>query len=211
MTTTKRLLLACAAVAAGEFAAARVPMFAEAWPAVAVLALLVALLGHAGGFRPWPWAALALVGASLFWAASCEQERVYRQSPWLRDARRRAASESAVPSLAATRRDFARRVSLGLASKREIVRLNQAILLGARANLPWDLRQTFIGAGTIHVFAISGLHVMAVARVLVFLLRLLWLPRRLAETAAVPVLWGYLAHIGFPPSAVRAGAMATLA
>ena len=211
MTTTKRLLLACAAVAAGEFAAARVPMFAEAWPAVAVLALLVALLGHAGGFRPWPWAALALVGASLFWGASCEQERVYRKSPWLRDARRRAASESAVPSLAATRRDFARRVSLGLASKREIVRLNQAILLGARANLPWDLRQTFIGAGTIHVFAISGLHVMAVARVLVFLLRLLWLPRRLAETAAVPVLWGYLALIGFPPSAVRAGAMATLA
>lgn len=210
MTTTKRLLLACAAVAGGEFAAARVPMFAEAWPILAALALLVALGGHAGGFRLWPWLALALVGATLFLSASCEQERVYRKAPWLREARRRASAEPTMPALAATRRDFARRVSLGLESRREVVRLNQAILLGARTALPRDLRQTFIGAGTIHVFAISGLHVMAVARVLVFLLRLLWLPRRLAEAAAVPVLWGYLALIGFPPSAVRAGAMATL-
>lgn len=212
MTTSNKLLLACAALAGGEFAAAHAPMLAEAWPVAAVCALLVAVFGFAGAVRAWPLAALTLVGAALFWAVTGDRARTYRESPWLREAARTQRASSAVPSaLRAARRDFVRRVSLGIASDRELVSLNRAILLGERANLPRQLRQTFVGAGTIHVFAISGLHVMAIARVLVFLLRLIWLPRRLAAAATVPVLWAYLALIGFPPSAVRAGAMASLA
>jgi len=62
-----------------------------------------------------------------------------------------------------------------------------------------------------HVFAISGLHVMAVASVLSVLARLLfWLPRRWAGAAVLPFLWGYVVVIGCPPSAVRAAAMASV-
>ena len=211
MTTSNKLLLACAALAAGEFAAAQAPMLTAAWPAVGACALLVAVFGYAGAVRAWPLAALALAGATLFWAVTGERARVYRESPWLCEAGRRRGAAAVPPALRATRRDLLRRVSLGIASDRELVSLNRAILLGERANLPRPLRQTFVGAGTIHVFAISGLHVMAIARVLVFLLRLLWLPRRFAAAATIPILWGYLALIGFPPSAVRAGAMASLA
>lgn len=212
MTTSNKLLVACAALAAGEFAAAQTPMLTAVWPAVAACALLVAIFGYAGAVRVWPLAALALAGATLFWAVTGDRARVCRESPWLCEVtRRRGAVTDVPPALRATRRDFMRRVSLGIASDRELVSLNRAILLGERANLPRPLRQTFVGAGTIHVFAISGLHVMAIARVLVFLLRLLWLPRRFAAAATMPILWAYLALIGFPPSAVRAGAMASLA
>ena len=211
MTTTHKLLVACAALAAGEFAAAQSPALTAAWPAVAALAALTAVFGYAGAVRPWPVAALALAGAALFWAATGERAHLARESPWLLESRRRkAAAVEVVPALRETRRDFVRRVSLGIEADRELVQLNRAILLGERADLPRPLRQTFVEAGTIHVFAISGLHVMAIARVLVFLLRLLWLPRRFASAATIPLLWAYLALIAFPPSAVRAGVMASL-
>ncbi|MBO7684583.1 MAG: ComEC/Rec2 family competence protein, partial [Kiritimatiellae bacterium] len=60
-----------------------------------------------------------------------------------------------------------------------------------------------------HVFAVSGLHVMAVAGVLAILLRLALVPRRVAGAAALPGVWGYVWLIGAPPSAVRAALMAS--
>ena len=210
MDVRNKLLVACAAVAAGEFAASRVPMLAEAWPAAALAALLVMTFGFALAVRGWPVVALALAGATLFFVASLARERACRESPWLRDARPRRAARPARPPLAAARRDFARRVALGLDDRRDLVQLNRAILLGERADLPPRLKRTFVESGTIHMFAISGLHVMAVVRVIMFLLRVLFVPRRLVGAAAIPILWGYVALIGGPPSAVRAALMASL-
>ncbi len=205
-----RLLVACAALAAGEFAASRVPMLAEAWPVAACAALLAAAFGFALAVRGWPAVALALAGAALFLVSALARERACRGSPWLREARPRAVAARPCPAMAAVREDFARRAALGIAHDPELVQLNRAILLGARASLSPRLKRTFVESGTIHVFAISGLHVMAVVRVLVLLLQLLFVPRRLVGAAAIPILWGYVALIGSPPSAVRAAAMATL-
>lgn len=211
MNVQNRLLLACAVLAAGEFAASRMPTLSEAWPVVALVALLIAVFGYAGAVRGWCAVTLALVGAALFFVAALDGERIYRERPWMREARpRRAVASSALPMMDSTRRDFSRRVALGIETDREIVRLNRAILLGERADLPVPLRRTFVESGTIHVFAISGLHVMAVARVLMVILRVLWMPRRFVGTAAIPILWGYVALIGFPPSAIRAAVMASL-
>ncbi len=210
MCIQNKLLVACAALAAGEFAASRVPMLSEAWPVVACGVLLAAVFGFALSVRGWPAVALALAGAALFFGASLAQARVCRGSPWLREARARPHAAPTRPAWAAVRRDFARRAALGIAHDPELVRLNRAILLGARTSLSPRLRRTFVESGTIHVFAISGLHVMAVVRVLVFLLQALFVPRRLVGVAAVPLLWGYVALIGSPPSAVRAAAMASL-
>ena len=210
MDVPRRLLVACAALAAGEFAASQAPMLSEAWPVAAFAALLAAVFGFAKAVRGWPVVALALAGAALFFASSLARERAFRGSPWLREARPRRVAVQDPPALAAVRRDFSRRAALGIAHDPELVQLNRAILLGQRACLSPRLKRTFVESGTIHVFAISGLHVMAVVRVLVFLLRLFFVPRRLVGAAAIPLLWGYVALIGSPPSAVRAAMMASL-
>lgn len=117
-------------------------------------------------------------------------------------------------SLAATaariRRDLSRRMGIGLDHAPEVVALNRAILLGERAELPHEVREVFIGAGTMHIFAISGLHVMVIARFFLCVLMLCFVPVRLAGLVLVPLLWAYVYLIGLPPSAVRAAAMASI-
>jgi ComEC/Rec2-related protein len=140
-----------------------------------------------------------------------------RRAFWVRGrgtfARRERAADAAGwrARLAAVRRDLSRRVGIGLdAARPEIAGLNRAILLGERAHLPRATRRVFVDAGTMHVFAVSGLHVMIVAGVLRFLLVLAFVPVRLTGLALVPLLWGYVLVIGSPPSALRAAAMASV-
>ena len=211
MSVRNRLLASCAAVAVGEYAASCLPTFAEAWAVVVLVTLLVGTFGFAFAVRGWPYLALACAAAALFFCVTLARERAFRDSPWMREARpRRAALAEAGPKMSAVRRSLSRRAALGIAGDRELVQLNRAILLGERASLSPALKRTFVESGTIHVFAISGLHVMAVARVLTFLLRLLFVPRRFTGLAAIPFLWGYVAVIGNPPSAIRAAAMASI-
>lgn len=83
--------------------------------------------------------------------------------------------------------------------------LNRSILLGAP--LPHDIRSLFAAAGTVHVFAISGLHVMIVAWMIASILR-----RFAVRPAfvAIPLIVAYVAFTGGRPSAVRAAIMAIL-
>ena len=209
-------LIACAALAAGEYTASLAPGFATAWPVAAALALLVALFGYGLAVRGWHLAFLFAFGAAMFLCASVESESHYRLNPWMRSvhARRRASAASAAKAsggseAAAVRRELSRRAAIGLGRDRETVALNRAILLGERGGMPRRVRRLFVESGTIHVFAISGLHVMAVAQLLYWLLRMVFVPRRMAGVAAVPILWAYVWVVGMPPSAVRAAMMAT--
>lgn len=212
--TSTGWLFACAALAAGEYTASQAPGFATAWPAVAVLAALTALFGYGLAVRGWHLLFLFALGAALFLGASVDSEMQYRLKPWLRTAgpRRRAAVSAAASKgsrAEAVRRELSRRSAMGLDRDREAAALNRAILLGDRRGLPRRVRRLFVESGTIHVFAISGLHVMAVAQLLYWLLRVVFVPRRLAGMASVPLLWTYVWVVGMPPSAVRAAMMAT--
>ncbi|MGN0832904.1 MAG: ComEC/Rec2 family competence protein [Kiritimatiellia bacterium] len=206
------ILFHCLALAAGEFLATFAPGAAEAWPVPAAAALLVFLFGYGLAVRGWPLACCFLLGAALCLRASVEPERYYRARPWMRGARgaewRQRAREPSV--LSGLRADCRERVALGLEHDRETAALNRALLLGERTRLPRRLKRVFVRSGSLHLFAISGLHVLAVARVLSFLLALCLVPRRLAGAASVPVLWGYVFLIGASPSAVRAASMATI-
>lgn len=205
-----RILFACGALAAGEFAAAQVSCCAEAWPAVACVAVLVALFGYGGGFRGWHIPVLFLVGIALYFLVSVEREQGYRERPWMRNWDRAHQSRSASDGRASSvRRDFCRRCALGLERDWEVAALNRAILFGDRTRLPARTKRMFVESGTMHVFAISGLHVMAVARVLALVMAVLFVPRRFCGVIALPFLWGYVGVIGWPPSAVRAAAMST--
>lgn len=202
-----RWLLACASLAAGEGLAARNPEFAGAWPAVALAAALVALAGYGFRLRHWAFAFLVLAGVSAYLFASVERERELRSTPWLRGIERRAAHRPQTPS--PLKRDLMRRVAIGLDPSSETVAVNRAMLLGEKGALRRSTRKRFVESGTVHVFAISGLHVMIVAKLLMLAAAAAFVPYRLQGVVAIPLVWGYVSLVGASPSAVRAAAMAT--
>lgn len=202
----KAWLVFCASLAVGEALAALVPAGADAWPMPLVAAIPVVLLGYGLSLRPWPFVAVFLIGVSVFWLASVEIERDFRMSPWMRGARRR---DTVVREASAFKCDLSRRIGIGLAHDPETAALNRAMLLGERSAMPRAAKKAFVESGAIHVFAISGLHVMVVARLLVFLAAMLYVPYRFQGAVAIPAVWGYVVAVGAPPSAVRAALMAT--
>lgn len=207
----KRLLLVCGALAAGEYLASFVPGLAELWPVAAVLAVLVALFGYGLSVRGWPTVFVFVLGFVLYLQASVSDVQLYREKPWMREVKnRRGRSEESCSACAwRMRKDLSRRMSIGLAKDDETVALSRAILLGERSRLPAQTKKVFVASGAMHVFAISGLHVMAIAELLAYALVLMMVPRRFSGVVSMPLLWGYVWLIGFPPSAVRAATMAT--
>jgi competence protein ComEC len=73
-----------------------------------------------------------------------------------------------------------------------------------------EMRRDFVESGTVHVFAISGLHVMVIANIFMLLAAFAAVPLRFRALIALPLLWGYVWMLGFPPSAVRAVLMASI-
>ncbi|MDH7500899.1 MAG: ComEC/Rec2 family competence protein, partial [candidate division NC10 bacterium] len=86
----------------------------------------------------------------------------------------------------------------------------QAITLGERSSLDRKTEDAFIGSGTYHVLAISGLNVSMVAAFLYLLLRILRAPLRLR--AGLTILWVivYAVLAGGSSSVVRAAIMSSL-
>lgn len=208
-----KMLFVCGALAAGEFIASRVSWYADTWLALIVVAVLVALLGYGLQVRGWHLLAVFVLGVALFFRASIESEHEYRLQPWMRGREKKVTYRQMRMMDPRTRmifEDLSRRVAIGLDHDRETAALNRAILLGDRKGMPKEIRRIFVDSGTIHLFAISGLHVMSFAGVISIMLRLMGLSFRIAGLVAVPILWGYVHVIGWPPSAVRAAMMVTL-
>jgi competence protein ComEC len=82
--------------------------------------------------------------------------------------------------------------------------------LGWRTALTEDVSRSFVESGTMHVFAISGLHIALLAGVMVAMLRLCRVDRSIAGGVVVPALWFYVAATGWQPSAVRSAVMTTV-
>ncbi|MDB4949279.1 MAG: internalization-related competence protein ComEC/Rec2, partial [Gemmatimonadetes bacterium] len=89
--------------------------------------------------------------------------------------------------------------------------LADALLLGRRETLDPALRQSFAASGLVHLLAISGAHVALIGAILLLAARACRLSHRAASWAAIGMVAVYLAVIGAPPSAVRAGIMLALA
>ena len=210
-------MVACAALAAGEYAASFVPWMAEGWPVMAGFAVLVAVAGYGFAWRGWHLLFLFAFGAAIFLLASVESEHRFRLQPWMRKAhvqRRESAFAAAKArrssAVAPIRRELSRRVAIGLEGERDIVALNRAILLGERERLPAQMRRTFVESGAIHVFAISGLHVMMVAGLIKRLLQKFVPSSRAVWAICIVAAPCYAVLAGMSPSAVRAAAMAVL-
>lgn len=86
----------------------------------------------------------------------------------------------------------------------ETLPVAQAILLGDRSLLRTDLRAVFVESGTMHLLAISGLHVGIVALFLYGLSRGLRLPPRIATLVMLAILALYIDAADSRPPMIRA-------
>ena len=77
-------------------------------------------------------------------------------------------------------------------------------LLGARREIPSGVRQIFAASGTVHIFAISGMHIALIAGILGFAVSLLRIPRPCWFFVLAPLIVFYTVVTGARPSAVRA-------
>lgn len=93
---------------------------------------------------------------------------------------------------------------------REAVGLMQALVLGYRSQLSGEVRDYFARTGTLHIFAISGLHVGIVAVMCIFLLGAMRVPLSYRVLFLGPVVVGYTLITGGRASAIRASIMAIL-
>lgn len=95
-------------------------------------------------------------------------------------------------------------------SDEEMVRVVLAMTLGMREDAPEELEESFRRSGTLHVFAVSGLHVGIVAGVFLLLCRSTGVPGRWAVAAVVPLVIFYAVLTGMRPSAMRAALMLSI-
>ncbi|MDX5443818.1 MAG: ComEC family competence protein, partial [Hymenobacteraceae bacterium] len=88
-----------------------------------------------------------------------------------------------------------------------------ALVLGVKDYLPQELRQAYANTGTMHVLAVSGLHVGLLFAVLSWLFsRFRFVPghQYISAVAILLLLWGYAFITGLTPSVLRAVLMFSL-
>ena len=81
------------------------------------------------------------------------------------------------------------------------------MVLGLRHQTPEDIEEPFQQTGTLHLFAVAGLHVGIMARLLWILATVVRLPRKWATAIIIPALLFYAAVTGLHTSSVRAAVM----
>ena len=87
--------------------------------------------------------------------------------------------------------------------------LLSATLLGRTALLPPEAKVAFMQTGTLHLFAISGLHIAGMAAGMLWIIRKLHLPEKPLGVIILSLLWLYVEVTGVSPSSTRAWIMAT--
>lgn len=113
--------------------------------------------------------------------------------------------------VAARSREWMQRVlSRDIEDSPEVVGLICGTALGLRHQTRDDIEEPFQQTGTLHLFAVAGLHVGIVARLLWTLAMVLRLPRKLATALIIPLLFFYAAVTGLHTASVRAAVMSAL-
>jgi competence protein ComEC len=100
-------------------------------------------------------------------------------------------------------------VALGYGLRPREAAVVRGMVLGDRSLMPEELETAFQRSGVTHVLAISGQHVAILAAVIYFALRLFAIPATIRAGITIGLLWPYILIAGAPPSAIRAGVVAT--
>src|SRR5438128_1835394 len=98
----------------------------------------------------------------------------------------------------------------GLENSPDVQDFLSGIVLGLRHQTPEDIEEPFQQTGTLHLFAVAGLHVGIVAALLWMLAMVARLSRKWATTLIIPTLFFYAAVTGLHVSSVRAAVMTSI-
>src|SRR5207302_4484925 len=98
----------------------------------------------------------------------------------------------------------------GLETAPEVQNFLSGIVLGLRHQSPEDIEEPFQQTGTLHLFAVAGLHVVIVATLLWMLAMVARLSRKWATALIIPLLLFYAAVTGLHVSSVRAAVMSSI-
>ena len=98
----------------------------------------------------------------------------------------------------------------GLENAPEVQTFLSGIVLGLRHQAPEDIEEPFQQTGTLHLFAVAGLHVGIVATLLWMVATLARLSRKTSAAIIIPLLFFYAAVTGLHVSSVRAATMASI-
>jgi len=88
--------------------------------------------------------------------------------------------------------------------------LLKAMLIGKREDVEEGMKQNFINTGTVHIMAISGLHLVIVMAIILFICKITFLPGRCASLLCIVFLILYAFLTGGRASIWRAAIMAGL-
>ncbi len=98
----------------------------------------------------------------------------------------------------------------GLEDRPALAAVLRAMMLGHKQEMSEEQQELFMHSGTMHLFAISGLNITAIALSVQILLTLLRVPRVAAAIVGLAALWVYVDITGASASAVRAFLMSAL-
>ena len=101
-------------------------------------------------------------------------------------------------------------LSIGLGDFPREMGLMHALLLGQRSALDKNITELAVRTGTVHIFAVSGLHLGILVGIIVFILNACRIPRPHWVLLLGPLLMGYTMMVGARSSAVRACIMALI-
>ena len=82
--------------------------------------------------------------------------------------------------------------------------------LGWKTGLSGEVSEPFMRSGTMHVFAISGLHIALIAGILIAALRLFGFRRQTCAWIVIPLIWAYTGATGWQASAIRSTIMSSV-
>src|SRR5256714_1214693 len=98
----------------------------------------------------------------------------------------------------------------GLDDSPQVQNFLSGMALGLRHQTPEDIEEPFQQTGTLHLFAVAGLHVGIVARLLWIVAVIARLSRKWATIVIIPLLLFYAATTGLHVSSVRAAVMSSV-
>jgi competence protein ComEC len=110
-------------------------------------------------------------------------------------------------SSARIKKGFRESIVVGLDKESLAAKVILAVVIGEKARDSLGLVGDFRESGTLHVFTVSGMHVMMLGTVIWFTLKWVGVPRRAAIPVIIAAMFGYSWLAGNGPAAVRAAWM----
>ncbi len=102
---------------------------------------------------------------------------------------------------------FRESITVGLDEESLAAKVILAVVIGEKAKDSLGLVRDFRESGTLHVFSVSGMHVMMLGSMIWFALKWTGVPRRAAIPVIIAAMFGYSWLAGNGPAAIRAAWM----